>query len=588
MPTRWPIGIRTAVAAGLIALALLGGGALWLRSTIAGIDRDREAARTEGGQAVVSALKDVLRAGKPLPVLKEAPYELIGSSGRYVPAANTDMRALETVLDRPIVEKPRPGEPAGPRVVTVGGFAVTSEYLTSEWPRWTAVTEIVPTPPSMAADYGPNLKIAAFVARPDESPLPGLDPVLWFGVPGAALLIALVAWLATAHALRPVEYIRRQTGAITATDLNRRVLLPRKWLRSWSVGLRAAVAAGLIAAVPFVVGALWLRHAVETADTARMMANATASLSTTEATGTDTRERRNPDPFPALDQVLLPGVPAAILLVGFTAWAATTRALVPVEKIRQRTADISTHGLSLRVPVPATRDAISRLAVTLNDTLDRLEKAVDTQRSFIADAAHELRSPVASLRTVLEVAADHPETADWPAVVSDAVLDTRRLERLTEDLLLLAKLDSAQPLRLTKVDLTELVRKQVPSAVRLHTNGSAMVRGNPDQLGRLLRNLVDNAQRHAASETVVAVRTTPFVVRLEVSDDGPGIPAEDRERVFVRFHRLDEARDSDSGGTGLGLAIAREIAQAHSGDLRVAATESGTRFVAEFPRLPDD
>jgi signal transduction histidine kinase len=588
VPARWPIGIRTAVAAGLIALVLLGGGALWLRSTIVGIDRDREAARVEGGQAVVTALKDTLRAGKPPPVLKEAPYELIGSSGGYVPATNPDVRALETALDGPIVDQPLPGGPSGPRVVTVGGIAMTTEYRTSEWPRWTAVTEVVPTPPAMVADYGPSLKIAAFVTRPDESPLPDLDPVLWFGVPGAALLIALVAWLATAHALRPVEYIRRQTGAITATDLNRRVLLPRKWLRSWSVGRRAAVAAGLIAAVPFVVGALWLRHGVETANTARMMANANASLSATEATGTVVRERLNPNPFPALDQVLLPGVPAAILLVGFTAWAATTRALVPVEKIRRRTADISTHALNLRVPVPPTRDVISRLAVTLNETLDRLEKAVDTQRSFIADAAHELRSPVASLRTVLEVAADHPETADWPAVVSDAVLDTRRLERLTEDLLLLANLDSAQPLRLTKVDLTELVRNLVPSGVRLHTNGSALVRGNPDQLGRLLRNLVDNAQRHAASETVVAVRTTPFVVRLEVSDDGPGIPAEDRERVFVRFHRLDEARDSDSGGTGLGLAIAREIAQAHSGDLRVAATESGTRFVAEFPRLPDD
>ncbi|GAB3880974.1 hypothetical protein GCM10029964_036260 [Kibdelosporangium lantanae] len=519
-------------------------------------------------------------------MLKEAPYELIGSSGRYVAATNTDMRALETILDGPIVDKPWPGDPAGVQVVTVGGLAVATEYRTSEWPRWTAVTEIVPTPPAMVADYGPDLKIAAFVTRPDESPLPGLDPVLWFGVPGAALLIAVVAWLATAHALRPVEYIRRQTGAITATDLHRRILLPRTW--PWSVGLRAAVAAGLISAVPFVVGALWLRHGVETANTARMMANAIATESAAEATGTAVPERVNPNPFPALDQVLLPGVPAAIVFVGFTAWAATTRALVPVERIRRRTADISTHALDLRVPVPPTRDAISRLAVTLNETLDRLEKAVDTQRSFIADAAHELRSPVASLRTVLEVAADHPETADWPAVVNDAVLDTRRLERLTEDLLLLAKLDSAQPLRPTTVDMTELVKEWVPSGVRLHTNGSALVSGNPDQLGRLLRNLVDNAQRHAVSETVVAVRTTPSVVRLEVSDDGPGIPAEDRERVFVRFHRLDEARDSDSGGTGLGLAIAREIAQAHSGDLRIAATESGTRFVAEFPRLPGD
>jgi signal transduction histidine kinase len=291
------------------------------------------------------------------------------------------------------------------------------------------------------------------------------------------------------------------------------------------------------------------------------------------------------NPAVAMDKVLWPGIPAAMVLIGFTAWLATTRALRPVERIRAQAEEISARALDVRVPVPPSRDAISRLAVTLNETLDRLENSAEVQRRFIADAAHELRSPIASLRTVLEVAADHPDKADWLAVVRDAVTDTQRLQALAEDLLLLARLDSAQPLTASQVDVTELVTAHLTgnARVQLNTNGSAPVQGDAKQLDRLLRNLVDNATRHASATVSVTVRSTEDSVVLEVADDGPGIPAEDRDRVFDRFTRLDEARDSDAGGAGLGLAIAREIAVRHGGTLTIGDQQPGAVFTASFP-----
>jgi signal transduction histidine kinase len=292
------------------------------------------------------------------------------------------------------------------------------------------------------------------------------------------------------------------------------------------------------------------------------------------------------NPAAAMDNVLWPGIPAAMVLIGFTAWLATTRALRPVEQIRVQAEEISAGALDVRVPVPPSRDAISRLAVTLNETLDRLEHSAEVQRQFIADAAHELRSPIASLRTVLEVAADHPDKADWLAVVCDAVTDTQRLQALAEDLLLLARLDSAQPLATAEVDLTELVTTHLAGNdhVQLNTNGSAPVQGDAKQLDRLLRNLVDNATRHAASTVSVALLSTEDSVILEVADDGPGIPPADRDRIFDRFTRLDEARDSDAGGAGLGLAIAREIAVRHGGTLTIGGQYPGAVFTASLPR----
>jgi signal transduction histidine kinase len=288
----------------------------------------------------------------------------------------------------------------------------------------------------------------------------------------------------------------------------------------------------------------------------------------------------------AVDEVLLVAVPLGVLLVGAVAWFATTMALRPVERIRAQAAEITAHDLHRRVPVPGSRDAVARLAITLNETLERLDEAADQQRRFIADAAHELRSPIASVRTQLEVALDQSERADWPSVAKDTAADVERLQTLAEDLLLLARLDAAQPAPLAPLDLAELVGETVPAGVTCRVDGPAPVLGHAGHLVRLVRNLVDNALRHAEHWVTVGVITRGDLVVLEVSDDGPGIPVADRERVFERFTRLDEARTRDGGGAGLGLAIARDIVTRHGGSLVVGDSTVGARLIATFPRLP--
>jgi signal transduction histidine kinase len=295
----------------------------------------------------------------------------------------------------------------------------------------------------------------------------------------------------------------------------------------------------------------------------------------------------------ALDRGFAAGLPFAVLLVALIARMVTGRALRPVEAIRAELSDITARRLGRRVPVPPSGDEIARLAVTTNATLDRLERSVAQQRRFVADAAHELRSPLANLRSSLEVATVHADRADWPAVVRTALADTTRLQELTDDLLLLARLDRALPLPDRVVDLAALVDEQV--AERCHreqpagyltarTDAPARVRGDEAHLGRLLRNLLDNAARHARGAVEVAVGPARGGgVVLEVRDDGPGIAPADRERVFERFTRLDDARGRDEGGAGLGLAIVRDIATRHGGTVRIGDSVHGTRVVVRLP-----
>lgn len=309
----------------------------------------------------------------------------------------------------------------------------------------------------------------------------------------------------------------------------------------------------------------------------------------------------------ALDRVLYPGLPAAVLLVGAVAYLATRRALRPVEAIRARTAAVTASDPRERVTVPRTGDEIARLAETINETLERLDGAVRTLRGFVADAAHELRSPLATLLATLEVAEAYPDRADWPATVATARRQARRVQLLTEDLLLLARLD-AQPAgphadaapgtAAAEVDLTGLAYDTAadyrvrPGGVTVlcDTTGTGRVLGDPARLERVLRNLLDNAVRHASTRVSVTVHDGcdagggAGYVELSVQDDGPGIPAQDRERVFERFTRLDDARSRETGGTGLGLAIAREIVERSGGTLRVAESEAGARLVARIPR----
>lgn len=310
------------------------------------------------------------------------------------------------------------------------------------------------------------------------------------------------------------------------------------------------------------------------------------------------RQARVEGPRQNMDEVLwiglTTGVPLVALCTGILVHRAAARALRPVEAIRQELEDIAGHSLDRRVPVPPTEDVIGRLARTTNGTLDRLEQASVRQRQFVADAAHELRSPLAALRTQLESALRHPEGVDWATVVEGAATDVVRLQALADDLLLLASMDGTRPgdRAAEDVDLTalaeDLVREHqhLPRAASLaltcRADGPTHVVGDARQLERLLRNLLGNACRHADATVTVTVGTDGGAAVLEVLDDGPGIPAADRDRVFDRFTRLDESRARAAGGAGLGLPIAREIATRHGGTLTVAPSERGARLVARL------
>jgi signal transduction histidine kinase len=286
------------------------------------------------------------------------------------------------------------------------------------------------------------------------------------------------------------------------------------------------------------------------------------------------------------------GLPVLVALVGALVWTFGGRALRPVEAIRAEVSDISGHDLHRRVPEPPSGDEVARLARTMNEMLDRLEASAGAQRRFVADASHELRSPLAVLQATLEVALAHPNDASWKTVASDALDEVNRLHRLVEDLLVLAHADESDTTRRDEpVDLDELIVREsrrwraTSTSVPINLRGlsGGRVRGNPDQLARVVHNLLDNAQRHATSQVGVELSSGSDGVTMVVFDDGPGIPASDRERVFDRFTRLDEARGPDAGGTGLGLAIAREIVDAHDGSIEVADVDRGARLVVHLP-----
>ncbi|MEU3479873.1 HAMP domain-containing sensor histidine kinase [Streptomyces sp. NPDC033753] len=285
--------------------------------------------------------------------------------------------------------------------------------------------------------------------------------------------------------------------------------------------------------------------------------------------------------------VMLAGLPLLLGVVAGVTWLVTRRALRPVEDIRREMAAITASAdLSRRVPEPVSRDEIARLARTTNETLAALESSVERQRRFVADASHELRSPIASLRTQLEVAAAHPDLLDLPGAVEDTV----RLQHLAADLLLLARLDAGERPGDARVDLGELLVGEAARrtgdriGVRAEADPGAVVAGSRQQLARVIGNLLDNAQRHADARITASVRVTADGVLLCVDDDGPGVPEAERDRVFERFVRLDDARSRDDGGAGLGLAIARDVARRHGGDLTAGqAPGGGARFTLRLP-----
>jgi signal transduction histidine kinase len=285
-------------------------------------------------------------------------------------------------------------------------------------------------------------------------------------------------------------------------------------------------------------------------------------------------------------------VPLTIILAGITTWRLVGRTLHPVEAIRTQVAEISASALDRRVPVPDTGDEIDRLARTMNEMLGRLEASARRQRTFVADASHELRSPMTVIRARLEVGLARPESADWAVLARGWLAQQDRLERLVDDLPLLAQVDEAVPLAPPSiVDLDDLVLRE---ALDLHARGDVhidvtgvgggRVRGDGEQLRRVVANLLDNAERHAASAVRCTLSQSGGVVELVVSDDGPGVPAAERERIFERFVRLNEARDRRTGGAGLGLAIVRDLVARHGGTVELTDHEDGgARFVLRLP-----
>jgi signal transduction histidine kinase len=281
------------------------------------------------------------------------------------------------------------------------------------------------------------------------------------------------------------------------------------------------------------------------------------------------------------------GVPVLLILASGTVWLVTGRALRPVERIRVAVTAITSADLSQRVPEPGTDDEIGRLARTMNDMLARLEDAVARQRRFVADASHELRSPLTAIRTGLEVGLSHPDRASWPEIASRAARQSERLDHLIAQLLVLAKADARQlAARRQRVDLAALLADlcaAIPApglSVHLSVPPGTATTGNQEDLSRMFRNLLDNAIRYARHRVLITSDTRPDSIVVEIADDGPGIPAAERERVFGRFVRLDASRERGSGSAGLGLAIAREIAAAHGATIVLTEAEGGgTRAV---------
>jgi signal transduction histidine kinase len=285
------------------------------------------------------------------------------------------------------------------------------------------------------------------------------------------------------------------------------------------------------------------------------------------------------------------GLPILGLIGAALAWLATGRALGPVEAMRRQAADITAHAMHMRIPTPPGDDELARLATTLNEMLERLDAATVEQRRFVADASHELRSPLTGIHTALEVAIGAEPPGDRRQLLDRLLVETRRVEALLDQLLSLALIDEHTPSRGSKtVDLSSLVVEEVhqPAPVGVTVTSDVadgiVVDGDADSLARVVRNLLSNAMRHATSVVSVRLSADTKTVRLVVTDDGPGVAIADRERIFDRFVRLDDHRGRSTGGAGLGLAIARDAVASHGGTIVVADREGGATLEVELPR----
>ena len=286
-------------------------------------------------------------------------------------------------------------------------------------------------------------------------------------------------------------------------------------------------------------------------------------------------------------------IPIAVSLLAAVVWWLMGRALAPVEAIRAEVSGMHAADLHKRVPVRNNDDEISRLARTMNALLERVEQATNRQREFVADASHELRGPLTRVRSLLEISIAHPETAKPEATYRSVLSDITGLQLLVDDLLFLTRSESGrQEVPDVAVDLDDLVLnevKEIRARGRVGVDASAVsaarVRGDANQLKRAVSNLVSNAERHATTTITFELREYNGQSELVIADDGPGIPEEQREAVFQRFTRLDDARSRDSGGAGLGLAIVHDIVARHSGTVSIGTSATGgARMILTFAR----
>ena len=284
-------------------------------------------------------------------------------------------------------------------------------------------------------------------------------------------------------------------------------------------------------------------------------------------------------------------VPLALALLAVAVWVSVGRALRPVEAMRREAAAITSARLDRRLPITPGEDEIPRLARTLNEMLDRIDSAQRVQRQFVSDASHELRSPLATLRQLAEVAQGYPGRVSTSDLAADVLAEEQRMEDLVNALLVLARLDDApaagddQPVDLDDLVLME-ARRLRDAGARVDVSGvsAGQVAGHPVLLGQAVHNLLANAVRHARERVTVTLEEHDERVVLVVDDDGPGIPEYERSRVFERFVRLDESRTRNDGGTGLGLAIVRKVVDSSGGTVAVGdAPGGGARLTVTLP-----
>ena len=289
-------------------------------------------------------------------------------------------------------------------------------------------------------------------------------------------------------------------------------------------------------------------------------------------------------------------VPVVVLLLGVATWITVGRTLRPVRDISRRVAAISGSTLDERVPEPSGDDEIAELAGLMNEMLDRLESAAERQRAFVADASHELRSPLATIVAVSEIAQISSDPRRLAALAPKIETEALRMQGLAADLLDLARLDAQRDDRdFSTVDLSAVCREVASRLddadidIAVSSNGSALALGNSTQIERAVFNVVENAVCHAASRVQITTMSSAAAVRAVVEDDGAGIAAADRERVFDRFVRLDESRQRDSGGAGIGLSLVKAIVDRHSGTVEIgeSAALGGAAVLLELPRAAE-